>query len=493
MEDNDVGSAEKCFSLFCDTLRRRYGNSVFKLWFSDLRLDDCGGDAIILSTESDLRRDRLDQQYKPGLMSAWSDNVYPIRRVTIIKRANLSSNAARVNALAPQRESAADGAHLGVIVNGFDRGEGKSGSPARRAPRVSEIATALDQRLTFDTFAVDASNEVAVAAARQIFNEEAPREIIYFHGPSATGKSHLLHACGNEWMARYPMGRAVYVTHNNIQNGCVGALLSSSTMSFHRDVLANDLVMIDDIHMLAGKKGTLDELVNLVNSIVSAGRQVIIAGGMSPGKLVESGFPERLADRLAGGLSVRISPASEKLRAEVLMKHRAAAGLDDRITDETISLTARLFSASMRDSIGAFKTLALRCRTRPGVIGPAEALSELQSRLNERRRKATLEETLSAAADAFGINAEELLGRSQPQRIVRARHAFVYVARTVLFESFPRIGRALGRDHTTAISSMRRAEALMPRDKAFAAGVGAIKVSIGAEFEPEKLLPSKAS
>ena len=103
MEDNDVGSAEKCFSMFCDTLRRRYGNSVFKLWFSDLRLDDCGGDAIILSTKSDLRRDRLDQQYKPGLMSAWSDNVYPIRRVTIVKRANLSSNAARVT---PSRRNA---------------------------------------------------------------------------------------------------------------------------------------------------------------------------------------------------------------------------------------------------------------------------------------------------------------------------------------------------------------------------------------------------
>jgi chromosomal replication initiator protein len=136
----------------------------------------------------------------------------------------------------------------------------------------------------------------------------------------------------------------------------------------------------------------------------------------------------------------------------------------------------------MRECVGAFKQLALVYRRQAITVGPNEAIASLKDRLGDRRRQATLEEALFASAQAFGISPEEIRGRAQPQRIVRARHAFVYLARTVLAESFPRIGRALGRDHTTAISSMRRAEALIVRDKAFQEAVAAIKLAIGADF-----------
>jgi len=115
----------------------------------------------------------------------------------------------------------------------------------------------------------------------------------------------------------------------------------------------------------------------------------------------------------------------------------------------------------------------------------------LQARLGDRKRKATLEEALAAAAAAFGLTPEEIGGRAQPQRIARASHAFVYVARTVLAESYPRIARVLGRDHTTAMSSQNRAEALIVRDKAFKAGVDAIRASIGAEIGPEDFVKTK--
>lgn len=484
-------SAEDTFSLFREALVRSYGQAVFKSWFSDLLLDDAREDVVTLSTESELRRDRLDQQFKPGLVRAWSENVYPISKMRFVKR-NLSANAAKVDALAPARggDAANGGRARGEASFPLELGAARptvrvAARPDRWAPTIDEIATPFDARSTFENFAVDETNEVAFAACRQIFLADAPRDVLYIFGQSGVGKSHLLQSCGNEWMRRHPGGRAAYLTHNNVQNGCVGAILSNSTMNLQRDFLSNDLVIIDDIHLLAGKKRTLDEVLNLMNALSSAGKQLIVAGELPPAALAKAGVNDRLADRLAGGLAVRVAPGGEKLRREVLAKHRAASEVRCTISDEALDLLAKLFGSSMRECIGAYKQLALVYKDQPIVIGPTEAMAALQARLGDRKRKVSLDEMLSIAAEAFEITAEEIRGRAQPQRIARARHAFVYVARTVLAESFPRIGRVLGRDHTTVISSLRRAEALIVRDKVFKAGVAAIKIAIGAEVVAE--------
>ncbi len=498
MTDDNAERANEKLSLFRETLRRNYGDAAYNTWFFDVMIVDASGDCVVLSTESELRRDRLDQQYKHGLMSAAREVFNDVSRLLIVKRQALKENSARVKALAPAvGETVANDAvaprRLGVIAGGFDKRPEKKVRAGFSAPNLQDLATRLDPRMTFDTFAVDSSNEVAVAAVRQIFDETAPRELIYVHGPQGVGKSHTIQAAGNEWMRRYPQGRCLYLTHNNIQNGCVQALMSSTTMELQRDILSNDLVMIDDIHLLADKQKTMREVVNLITAITSAGRQLIVGGEPAPAALEEAGILSRLAGRLAGGLAVGISPGGEALRRAVLTKTRDGADLRCTITDEAIDLVARLFSSSMRECIGAYKQLALVFKEKPVTVGAAEALVTLQSRFGERKKISTLEEALAAAARAFGITLEEIKGRTQPQRIVRARHAFVYVARTSMSESYPRIGRALGRDHTTAMSSMQRAEALISRDKQFAAAVQSIRVEIGAELPVETLLAAKSS
>ncbi len=497
MRDENANAARDNFLRFQEMLIKRYGGAVYKTWFFDLELYEAKEDWITLSTESELRRDRLDQQFKHGLIGAWNEIGVPIKRMSIVKR-KLSEHASRVNALAPSPPKAAGRASASPILKiGLDPMKTKhAGKPQPRgerwAPTLDEIATPVDPRLTFENFAVDDTNNVAFAAARQIFSPEFSRDILYIYGQSGVGKSHLLQACANEWLKRHPGGKVAYLTHNNIQNGCVGAILSNSTMDLQRDFLSTDLVIIDDLHLLAGKLRTLDEVLNLINALMSAGRQVVVAGELPPAALAKQGVNDRLADRLAGGLSVKIAAGGEKLRSEVLKKHRDSADLRCSIPDETLDLVARLFGSSMRECIGAFKQLVLVYRDQPVVVGPTEAMAALQARLGDRKRKASLEETLAASAEAFSLQPDEIRGRAQPQRIARARHAFVYVARTVLSESFPRIARVLGRDHTTAISSLRRAEALITRDKAFIAAVAAIKIAIGAEIALSQIAASAA-
>ncbi len=487
MRDAGMGGAEEQFTVFRETLIKRYGEAVFKSWFSDLLLDQVDDGTVTLSTESDFRKDRLDQQYKPGMLAAWNEHIYPIRKLLIIKRRDLRAKAARVGGLAPKENTFNSASKSVFVKTSGGNGAGVNGAhaqrtetrPVRTAPALEDLASPLDPRMTFESFAVDETNAIAFAAAQRVLSSHGPKEVLYLYGPSGVGKSHVVQACGHAWLKRNPDARCVYITHNNLTNGCVGAVLSNSIMDLHRDILANDLVMIDDIHLLAGKTRTLDEVLNLINAMTSAGRQLIIAGEMAPSKLIEAGVHERIADRLSGGFSVPIEPGGETLRREVLKKRQAAAKAEGEISDEAIDLIARLFASSMRECIGAFNQVQLVARGQREAFTAEQAMAVLKSRLSDRRRNVTLDDAIAAAAEAFGLTVADLKGRAQPQRIVRARHAFVMASRQVLNESFPRIARALGRDHTTAISSMRRAEALHERDKKFQAAVASIRAALG--------------
>jgi chromosomal replication initiator protein len=350
---------------------------------------------------------------------------------------------------------------------------------AERRYAFGDLVSPLDERSTFESFAVDDSNRVAHAAARQVFVKDAHADVIYIHGPSGVGKTHLLHAVGNAWRTAHGADGCAYLAYHNIMTGCSDAAQNGKLHSLHKDLLAQNVVLIDDIHLIGGAVRTQTEILNLVNAALASGRRLVIAGELPPAKLAEAGFNDRLTDRLSGGLSVAISPGGDGLRAEVLRKRLAAASLACTITDDAVMYIATHFTQSMREAIGALNQLVLVYGGQNMTVGLEEAGAALRDRLNDRRRIPTLEEAADETAKAFDITIGELKGRGQPQRLARARHAFVFIGREVLRESFPRISKTLGRDHTTAMSGYHRAQALLERDKQFQSQISRIRSALG--------------
>ncbi|MEE2691243.1 MAG: DnaA/Hda family protein [Pseudomonadota bacterium] len=483
MTDERVGGGEE-FAAFQAALMLRMGGDVFSSWMADLRLEERSGDSVTFSTESKFKRDMLSQRFIVAMRDAWSEAVGPVRRVSIVTREKLSASAAKVSALMPkliglnQPAPASRGALLSDSASATAGANGRA-AEERRVPALADLISPLDERSTFERFAVDDSNRLAYAAARQVFNPAASREIIYIYGPSGVGKTHLLHAIGNEWRATHGLGCA-YLTYANLQTGCVSAIFSNGMLSLHKDLLAQDVVLIDDVHLLASSLRTQTEILNLINASLAAGRRLVIAGELAPLKLVERGVNERLADRLSGGLSVAMAQADEALRFSVLKKRLENAPAKCAISDEALAFIARKFTQSMREAIGALNHLLLAYSDREVVVGLDEAGQELKAHLADCRRSYTLDDCLAAAAQAFGVEEADLKGRAQRQTIVRVRHAFVYVAREVLRESFPRIAATLGRDHSTVMNGYQRALALLARDQKFRDGVAAIKAALGA-------------
>lgn len=442
-------------------LSRHFDQKIVASWLSDLECEEVGDDTATLSTASSVRRDAISQRFGPQLRDVLTDAFNrKFRNVSIVTRRRLSEDARRIDALksalaqAPLNPRHAPGAG-GPTKKGADR----------PAVALEDLSSPVSPQSTFDAFAVDETNEMAFAAARQIFVEGARADIIYFNGPSGVGKTHLLFAIANEHSRRFGDGGCLYIPYNALQNGTVNAVFANNMMSLQRDLLSKDVLLIDDVHLLLTSPRTQAELLNLVNAALASGKRLVAAGELTPQKLAAAGFNERLADRLSGGLSVALLSGDAAHRARVLRKRLALANAQGAIDEGAVQYIAENFTQSLREAIGALNQLQLVSAGREGAIGRADAEKLLKARVLETRRAPSFDEAAGVTAAEFGLTPEEFRSRGQHQRLVRARHAFVMICRENLQESFPRIARYLGRDHTTMMSGYKRAQALMERDK----------------------------
>jgi chromosomal replication initiator protein len=482
------------FEEFLAALRQRYGESVYQSWMPDLKREAETRDSVTLSTGSPVRHERLQQQFLPGIREVYTKSVRPVSRINIVLRTSLIESARRIEDLAPARNAGLNGqaatsangraqpARI-LALNGRANGAiiGQMSSPAigkaqgdHGAARESEmpIGSKIDEAQTFESFAVDDTNALAVAAARHVFDDGAENEVVYFNGPSGVGKSHLLFAIANEHRKRFGPGRAVYLHNFEFQERCVTAVRGDSPKisELQRELLSKSMVLIDDIHLFENATRTQAELLNLLNLAKAAGTRVVLAGESTPARLLEAKINVRLADRLSGGLCVALRPGDAAHRALVLKK-RLATTNGPAVADDAVDYIAERFSGSTREAIGALVQLRVAYKDHAGPIGRLEAATALKSRLADAstRRVPTLDEAARAVADAFGLTLEQLMDRGQHQHLVRARHAFVIICRKYLHASFPAIGRFMKRDHTTMMSGFRRGEALLARDKSLQA------------------------
>ena len=472
---DEINTADtRAFEKYLSALRGQVGDAKYKSWFLDLGLAERTQKSVTLSTPTTLKRDILDHRYLPILTEVWRREIGPVDKVRLtVRAAGLSASARKVGAQETRR---ANGNFFGTAT--------ATPAPARSSEESAKqpaLAATLDPRRTFSTLAVGDSNRMAAAAARQALMDDAPAELVYLYGDSGVGKTHMLHALCHEGEQKHGDGASLYVTYRNLINACVSAALSNKTQALHAAFLEHEIVAIDDIHFLDGKDRTQEELLIVIDALLDSGKSVAIAGDLPPAKLAEAGIKKRLADRLAGGLCAPVHPADEAMRLEILKKRVKSSAVKCLIDEPVLEFIARHFNQSTRETIGALNQLLLLYRDEAVTIDLGEAKEALKSRLvdHSRSRIATLEDAIDAGAEAFGLGRAEIVGRAQPQRIVRARHAIVYCAREVLAESFPRIGKALSRDHTTVMSSYRRAQALIERDKAFQDGVARIREALG--------------
>jgi len=325
-----------------------------------------------------------------------------------------------------------------------------------RAPVLSPFSNRPRLRHDIDCFIVGQSNQLAYNAALYVAEfPGAQYNPLFIHGNCGLGKTHLLQGLCKRFIEHHPTKRWMYLTGEDFTNEFLSCLRANKLDTFRRKVRDLDLLVIDDVHFLGGKKATQEEFLHTFNAIEAMGRQVVMASDNHP-KMIEE-FGESLVNRFVSGMVVRIDPPNFATRCDILRAMSSRGGL--ALSDEVIGWVARRVTQNVRELEGAITRIAAHVQLdgRPADVAVAQqALGDLDRQLVAPVKP---ENILLSVCTYFGLEHKDLMSGRRQRTISLARSVAMYLVRKTAKLSFPEIGYRMGkRNHSTVISACRRIE-----------------------------------
>jgi chromosomal replication initiator protein len=346
----------------------------------------------------------------------------------------------------------------------------RTSAAARGAPPVSARASSgLNDRYTFDRFVVGSNNQLAAAACRAVADKPARQyNPLFLYGGVGLGKTHLMHAIGNQILDQQAASRIVYVSSEQFTNQLVTSIQEGSMGDFRRRYRQMDLLLVDDVHFLVGKERTQEEFFHTFNALYDAQKQIIVTSDRPPKEL--PGLEERLVSRFEWGLVADIKPPDYETRVAILRKKAN----DDRITldDEVIDYIAHSCTSSVRELEGAvIKLLAFSSLTNQEITTSLArtALSGV-IRTEDRgdRQRLSPEAIRDTVARRWKVRPDALMSKRRTKDLTVPRQVAMYLIKEILGTPLVQIGEVFGgRDHSTVIHSIRKVEQDMDDDAGF--------------------------
>lgn len=439
-----------------EIIRGELNTPTFKTWFEHAEPLGMDGTDLIVGASNSWGRDWLESRYS-GLLSASLTQVAgrPVS-VRFVVRGDEASRAeqARSSDEATRAEHAPDP----VVIPTVEVVE---------TQRVKEATEGeYNQRYTFDTFVMGASNRFAHAAALAV--AEAPGTAynpLFIYGGVGLGKTHLLQAIGHYVRAHYPHLRVKYVSTEQLVNDFIESVRQQGRMEgFRHRYRTNDILLVDDIQFLINKKESQDEFFHMFNTLHEAGKQIVLSSDRPPKDLRP--LEDRLVTRFEMGLITDIQPPEIETRTAILRKKVEAGGIP--VPDAVLSFIADRISSNIRELEGALiRVIAYSSLTRH-PIDLELAQSVLKDIFPERSlRPITISSIQQEVCKFYGIGMSELTGSKRSQNIVLPRQIAMYLARELTDLSLPVIGEHFGgRDHTTVMHANAKIQKLLSQQRA---------------------------
>ena len=418
-------------------LRRETPDFKFHIWLEPLSLAAVRGQTVYVRAPEHIRTS-VAERYLPLL-----------RRAAAIG----FDERALVEIVGENWEAAADGAApAGVATR-----TGDSGAPGAHRDR-------LNPKYTFDQFVIGAGNRFAHAAS--LAAAELPGHSynpLFLHGSPGLGKTHLLHAIGN-YVERYGGGLQVrYATIEEFTSEFVEAVRRNSTAAFKQRFRGADVVLIDDVQFLAGRDKTREEFFHTFNTLIDAGRQLVMTSDRAPEDI--PGIEGRLIERFRSGLVAEVDTPELEVRMAILAKR---ARVDNVAADpEVLAEVASRVTTSVRALEGALIRVVAYASMKGERVTPAlvrHVLRRLQA--DDAPDARSINEILEATAQEFGVELGELKGKSRRRSVAKARHVAMYLAQELTQHTPGEIGRAVGeRDRTTVNHAVKQVDVAVHNDQ----------------------------
>ncbi len=320
-------------------------------------------------------------------------------------------------------------------------------SPKREQSRINTD-------LTFESFVTGKANQLARAAAIQVANNPGVSyNPLFFYGGVGLGKTHLIHAIGNQVMADNPNARIRYIHAEQYVRDVVTAYQRKGFDDFKHYYHSLDMLLIDDIQFFGGKSRTQEEFFYAFEALIAAKKQIIITSDTYPKEI--TGMDDRLISRFDSGLTVAIEPPELEMRVAILLKKAQSEGV--ALSDDVAFFVAKHLRSNVRELEGALRKILAYSRFHGKDITIDVVKEALKDLLSVQNRQISVENIQKTVADFFNIKVADMYSKRRPANIARPRQIAMYLAKELTQKSLPEIGELFGgRDHTTVLHAVRK-------------------------------------
>ena len=429
----------------CERIRNESRDAVLQGWLSQLSPEMTDAENVVISAPTRFMRDWLvDKAYDALMTSMWQQINPAIKAVQF--------------AVLPAPEMPEEEPVAEVITDNAD----------------SNLSH-LNPAFTFENFVVGKPNEFATAAARRVATiADIAFNPLYIHSSVGLGKTHLMHAIAWELRKSRPGCRFLYLSAEQFMYQFVKALKTQDTLSFRDMFREVDVLMVDDIQFICGKKATQEEFFHTFNELISEGKQIVLCSDSSP--LALKDIDARLKTRLAQGLVVDIFPTTYEMRIGILQSK--AQAMNAAIPQDVIEFLAERITTNVRELEGALRRVVANAQLLGSPITLDTTKMILRDTLNLYEKELSIDLIQKETAEYFQIQPNNLKSNSKERRVAQPRQIAMYLSKVLTTHSLPEIGAAFDRDHTTIMHAVRTIEERMKADLKVYEDVEALRKSL---------------
>ena len=332
----------------------------------------------------------------------------------------------------------------------------------------------LNPHYTFESFVVGSGNNMAYAAASAVARDPARAfNPLFIYGGTGLGKTHLLHAVGQTLSAKMPGTRILYLSAEEFTNQVIRGISRQKMHEFHRRYRSRcDVLLMDDVHVLAGKDRTQEEFFHTFNALHAAQKQIVLTSDRPPQEIQH--LEDRLRSRFQWGLITDIKAPEFETRVAILQRFADRDGVE--LPDDVAFYLAGIIRSNVRELEGALIRLSAFASFRGQAMTVEFAQQALQDVISTRTRALTIDSIQKLVADHFDLRVTDLRSKRRHRVVSHPRSIAMFLCRKHTQASFPAIARGFEKkDHTTIIAACKKVTRAMENDIAMRAEVEAIE------------------
>lgn len=322
--------------------------------------------------------------------------------------------------------------------------------------------SALNKAFTFESFVEGKSNQMGLAAAQQVVeNPGGSYNPLFIYGGVGLGKTHLMHAVGNEMAKRNPNAKIVYLHSERFVADMVKALQLNAINDFKRYYRSVDALLIDDIQFFAGKDRSQEEFFHTFNALLEGNQQIILTCDRYP-KVINN-LEERLKSRFGWGLTIEVEPPELETRVAILLKR--AEEIKVELSYDAAFFIAQRIRSNVRELEGALKRVIANATFTQREITVELVREALKDLLALQDKQVSISNIQKVVGEYYKIKIADLLSKRRSRSVARPRQVAMSLAKELTNHSLPEIGDAFGgRDHTTVLHACRKIKELCDTD-----------------------------